>query len=46
MKIEFNRNELDSFLLGIQLAYGEDENGSFHMLDIGLLLFSITIYKY
>lgn len=46
MKIESAFSELDQFMIGIQMAYGEDEEGSFHMLELGFLFFSITIYKY
>jgi len=46
MKIEGTLSELDQFMLGIQMAYGEDERGSFHMIELGFLFFSITIYKY
>ncbi len=45
-KIEFGVCSLDELSLGFHLQYGEDEDGSFHMLTIGFLLFWITIQRY
>ena len=46
MKIEGCFLGLGELSLGFHMAYGEDEYGQFHMLEIGLLIFSITFYKY
>ena len=46
MKAELNFSTLDSFLIGIQIADGEDENGYFSMISIGFGLFEVSIYKY
>ena len=47
IKFTFTMADLsESFLIGVQMAYGEDSEGFFHMLDFGFLFFSITIYKY
>ncbi|MCF0074469.1 hypothetical protein LZD49_28550 [Dyadobacter sp. CY261] len=46
--IEFELTDFgDSFLLGVQMAYGEyPGKGSFHMLAFGFLLFTVNIYKW
>lgn len=46
MKIEFSFNSLQEFSLGIFTAYGEDDSGSFAMLNFGFLFFDISIFKY
>lgn len=47
MSIEFEMNDGEHMLLGIQFAHGEDpERGMFHMLAIGLLFFTVSIYSW
>lgn len=45
MKIEFNWT-IDDVLLGILICSGEDEDGSFQMLSIGLLVCEVNFMKY
>ena len=44
--IRIEMGQPDQFLLGIQVCYGEDESGSFHMISIGFLFFSINLMRY
>lgn len=46
MKIEGTFNQLDEIQLGIFLAYGNDDNGDFHLIEFGFLIFTISIYRY
>jgi len=46
MKIEANFCDVDELTLGLFMAYGEDEDGSFHMVTIGLLIFEINFIRY
>jgi len=46
MKVEVSGNNVDEFEFGFFAAYGEDENGGFHVFTIGLFLLSISFYKY
>ena len=46
MKIEGNFCDIDELTIGLMMAYGEDENGQFHMTTIGLLIFEINFIRY
>ena len=46
MKIEGYVNGLDELNLGFSMYYGEDEDGAFHCLQLGFLIFTICLYKY
>ena len=46
MKVEGNFCRLDELTLGLFMAYGEDENGKFHMTTIGFFIFEINLIWY
>lgn len=46
MKVEFSFNTIEEFSLGIFCAFGEDELGSCHITQIGLIFFTISLIKY
>ena len=46
MKIEGHILAIDELCLGFYMAYGGDEDGEFHMLTIGLLIFQVSFYRY
>ena len=46
MKIEGNWCALDEITLGIFMAYGNDDNGDFHIITFGLLIFEINFITY
>ncbi len=46
MNIEFSWGFGDSSLLGIMTAIGEDENGQFRMVSIGILFCEVSLYVY
>lgn len=45
-KIGFEIGEPDNFLIGFNKFMGEDEEGAFKCWGFGLLLFSVSLYKY
>lgn len=46
MKVEGNFCDIDELTIGFMMAYGEDDNGQFHMITIGLLIFEINFIRY
>ena len=46
MKIEGNFCGIDELTIGLMMAYREDENGQFHIMTIGLLIFEVNFIKY
>jgi len=46
MRIEGFFLDVDELALGINMYYGEDENGQLHAVEIGLLIFKIVLTKY
>lgn len=46
MKIEVHFCNFDEISLGLFMANGEDENGQFHMVTFGFLVFEINFLKY
>ncbi len=46
MKIEFSVCDLDDFLLGIISCVGEDEDGPFKMVSVGILFFQVDFITY
>lgn len=46
MKIEGHFCAIDELSLGFNMNYGEDENGAFHMISIGFILFELSIIRY
>ena len=46
MMVEGNWCAIDELSLGFFMAYGNDDNGDFHMLSIGLLIFEIRFIRY
>lgn len=46
MKVEVYMCALDELNLGFNMNYGEDENGLFHMLSLGFLIFEVNIMRY
>jgi hypothetical protein len=47
MKVEIDvLTDLREIQFGLFMAYGEDEDGFFHMTTIGFFLFSINLFKY
>ena len=45
-KVELGMAEPHDLLLGFLICQGIDESGEFVMYSIGLLLFSIDVYRY
>ena len=45
-KIEVNFGELNNFTIGLYVAEGEDENGVFSMLVIGIGLIELSVFRY
>jgi len=46
MKIEGNLLQPDEIEIGLFMAYGEDDKGTFHMVTIGFIIFSISFIRY
>lgn len=46
MKVEVFVNNVDEISIGINMAYGEDENGQFHLIELGFLIFSVHLINY
>ena len=46
MKIEVHGCNYDEISFGIFMSYGEDENGQFHMVTLGFILFEIEFIRY
>ena len=46
MLVEFQLLDLDEIDFGLHMAYGEDENGSFHMITLGFIICSLNFIKY
>lgn len=46
MKVQFNTCTLDEFSIGIFTGYGNDEHGDHWFIEIGFILFQISICKY
>ena len=46
MRVEGRWCDLDELSLGFSMDYGEDDFGSFHLLEVGLLIFRRSFYKY
>lgn len=46
IKIQIDANELDEIDIGFHMFYGCDEIGEFHAIQIGVLLFTMTIFNY
>lgn len=46
MKVEFNWCSGDDMLLGFMAATGQDEDGEFKMLSIGIAFCTISFYWY
>lgn len=45
-KIEFNTLGLDELMFGLNMYYGEDANGTFHAIELGVFFFSVSFLKY
>jgi len=46
MKVEFSMCSFDNILLGLMTARGQDEDGEFITLSLGLLFFEVSWYWY
>lgn len=46
MKVEGYLCNIDELDIGFHMNYGQDENGEFHSVTIGLLIFAISFYRY
>ena len=46
MKVEFTVCDIDELSLGFHFEKGQDEDGQFHGLFIGFLVFELSILRY
>lgn len=46
MQVEAHFLNIDELFLGFDMYYGADENGEFHCVAFGILIFQLAFYTY
>ena len=45
-RLTFSFNSIDQISIGLHMAYGNDENGEFHITALGFLFFEVSLVYY